>query len=96
MLQKQVRAAFKVRWVRTVVFGAPPTPPPPFLTRRAPTAVVQPTLQLQQHAKKVDARLKTPLRLDPVRPEYHRAVVSWNSIAGRFDAASTGSQMSSR
>ncbi|CAM9122404.1 unnamed protein product [Pylaiella littoralis] len=44
----------------------------------------------------VDARLKTPLRLDPVRPEYHRAVVSWNGIAGRFDAASTGSQMSSR
>lgn len=45
---------------------------------------------------KVDARLKTPLRLDPVRPEYHRAVVTWNGIAGRFDAASTGSQMSSR
>ncbi|CAM9193389.1 unnamed protein product [Scytosiphon promiscuus] len=44
----------------------------------------------------VDARLTTPLRLDPVRPEYHRAVVSWNSIAGRFDAASTGNQMSSR
>ena len=46
--------------------------------------------------KQVDARVKTPIRLDPVRPEYHRAVVSWNSIAGRFDAASTGGQMSSR
>ncbi|CAM9235871.1 unnamed protein product [Ectocarpus sp. 4 AP-2014] len=44
----------------------------------------------------VDARLTAPLRLDSVRPEYHRAVVSWNSIAGRFDAASTGNQMSCR
>lgn len=44
----------------------------------------------------VDARLTSPLRMDPVRPEYHRAVVSWNHIAGCFDAISTGSQMSSR
>ncbi|CBN76716.1 conserved unknown protein [Ectocarpus siliculosus] len=44
----------------------------------------------------VDARLTAPLRLDSVRPEYHRAVVSWNNIAGRFDAASTGNQMSCR
>ncbi|CAM9113787.1 unnamed protein product, partial [Hapterophycus canaliculatus] len=44
----------------------------------------------------VDARLTKPIRLDPIRPEYHRAVVSWNGIAGRFDATSTGNQMSSR
>ncbi|CAN0521602.1 unnamed protein product, partial [Laminaria digitata] len=44
----------------------------------------------------VDARLMSPLRMDAVRPEYHRAVVSWNCIAGCFDAVSTGSQMSSR
>ncbi|CAN0016566.1 unnamed protein product, partial [Choristocarpus tenellus] len=44
----------------------------------------------------VEARLSSSLKLDPERPEYHRALVSWDGIAGTFVAGSTGSQMSSR
>lgn len=43
----------------------------------------------------VDVRLAHSIRLDPVRPEYHRAVVNWVSPEG-FVAHSTGKQASSR
>ena len=49
---------------------------------------------------RVQAVLAEPLRLDPMRPEYHRAHLSWNDTlnggAGGWLATSTGSQASSR
>jgi len=36
------------------------------------------------------------LKLDPERPEYHRATVSWSETANTFVAVSTGAQASSR
>lgn len=52
------------------------------------------------HLPRVHARLKHPIKTDPVRPEFHRAILSWeldesNGIHG-FLAESTGHQMSSR
>jgi len=50
--------------------------------------------------RRVQAQLEQPLRLDPERPEYHRATVQWDdalhSGAGGFRASSTGIQASSR
>jgi gephyrin len=49
---------------------------------------------------RVQAQLAEPLRLDPWRPEYHRAALRWrtdlNGGAGGFLAMSSGSQVSSR
>lgn len=42
----------------------------------------------------IDVRLSTALRLDPNRPEYHRASVTWTGEA--YEAVSTGVQRSSR
>jgi len=48
----------------------------------------------------VQARSTQPLRLDSVRPEYHRATLTWdrtlNQGAGGWSAVSTGTQASSR
>ena len=50
--------------------------------------------------KRVQAHLAQPLRLDPERPEYHRATLRWdgglNGGNGGYLAVSTGSQASSR
>jgi gephyrin len=50
--------------------------------------------------RRVGALLADPLRLDPERPEYHRATLQWAADAdggrGGFVAHSTGSQASSR
>ncbi|KAL5580014.1 hypothetical protein UlMin_012456 [Ulmus minor] len=52
------------------------------------------------HSLSVHARLVQPLKTDPVRPEFHRAVVRWEIDDGSgkpgFVAESTGHQMSSR
>ncbi len=52
------------------------------------------------HLTRVQAFLSQPLPLDPERPEYHRAHLSWdnsqNGGQGGFVALSTGSQASSR
>ncbi|KAL3518670.1 hypothetical protein ACH5RR_021259 [Cinchona calisaya] len=52
------------------------------------------------HLPRVHACLKQSIKTDPVRPEFHRAVISWvfdngNGSPG-FAAESTGHQMSSR
>jgi gephyrin len=48
----------------------------------------------------VSAVTQVPLHLDPTRPEYHRARLSWDAAlhggAGGWLATSTGSQASSR
>jgi gephyrin len=50
--------------------------------------------------RRVQAALAAPLRLDPARPEYHRAHVQWETTlhggAGGWLAQSTGNQASSR
>lgn len=55
---------------------------------------------LNPHLPRIQVQLTHTLRLDPVRPEYHRATVRWESSLndgrGGFVAASTGSQASSR
>ncbi len=52
------------------------------------------------HLRRVQVQLAQTLRLDPERPEYHRATVHWetalNDGRGGYLAASTGSQASSR
>ncbi|XP_049932527.1 molybdopterin biosynthesis protein CNX1 isoform X2 [Nymphaea colorata] len=50
--------------------------------------------------ERVSARLEKPIRTDPVRPEFHRAIIRWQSNDGTghpgFVAESTGLQTSSR
>ncbi|KAG5566413.1 hypothetical protein RHGRI_002104 [Rhododendron griersonianum] len=52
------------------------------------------------HLPRVRARLKRSVKTDPVRPEFHRSIISWevNDGSGNpgFVAESTGHQMSSR
>lgn len=48
------------------------------------------------HLRRVHARLGQDLPLDPVRPEFHRATLTWDRDARCFVAHSTGSQASSR
>ncbi|OMO71133.1 hypothetical protein CCACVL1_18422 [Corchorus capsularis] len=52
------------------------------------------------HPLRVQARLKQPIKTDPVRAEFHRATIRWevNDGSGNpgFVAESTGHQMSSR
>lgn len=54
----------------------------------------------EPHLQRVQAHLAQPLRLDPIRPEYHRATLQWdgtlNDGNGGYWASSTGSQASSR
>ncbi|KAA8498406.1 Molybdopterin biosynthesis protein CNX1 [Porphyridium purpureum] len=63
--------------------------------------VVIPAIRsLQGHASPlppiVDAVLAQDVKLDPERPEYHRATLVWNAELGAFQARSTGVQQSSR
>jgi gephyrin len=51
------------------------------------------------HHARINARIAMPLKLDPVRPEYHRSVLTWRETvgtSGEFIADSTGIQRSSR
>lgn len=53
------------------------------------------------HHARVDARINHEIKLDPSRPEYHRASLEWRSAlgggpGGEFVAESTGMQRSSR
>lgn len=56
--------------------------------------LVKPALRLMSglgpSPLKVRARLSTSIRLDEVRPEYHRAVVTYDPGTGGYEAASTG------
>lgn len=52
---------------------------------------------LENGFNKVKARLAHPIKLDPVRPEFHRAVLTWsNDQTPGYVAVSTGNQASSR
>eukprot|EP00667_Euglena_gracilis_P023367 EG_transcript_26373 len=52
--------------------------------------------QTPLHLPRVAAKLSTRLKLDPERPEYHRAVLRWSVAEGGFVAESTGLQASHR
>ncbi|KAL6978017.1 calnexin Cnx1, partial [Sarracenia purpurea var. burkii] len=66
---------------------------------------VLPTIRLlagwaNPHLPRVHVRLKRSIKTDPVRPEFHRAIIRWEVNDGSgvpgFVAESTGHQMSSR
>jgi gephyrin len=48
------------------------------------------------HLPKIQVKLSQPLKLDPQRPEYHRATIHWDERQQFFIATSTGQQASSR
>ncbi|KAJ9178477.1 hypothetical protein P3X46_010356 [Hevea brasiliensis] len=52
------------------------------------------------HLPRLQARLLQPIKADPIRPEFHRAIIRWKANDGSgnpgFVAESTGHQMSSR
>jgi len=49
------------------------------------------------HLRRVQVRLAQPLKMDPERPEYHRATVNWSAAGeGGLVAYSTGGGLSSR
>eukprot|EP01083_Nonionella_stella_P148074 468160_1 len=50
----------------------------------------------QCQLSRVHARTTQALKMDPERPEYHRAIVSWDEKHKTFIAESTGSQLSCR
>ncbi|DBA77249.1 hypothetical protein WJX79_006001 [Trebouxia sp. C0005] len=91
---------------RMLVFGLPGNPVSSIVTFNL---VVVPALHKMagwQHPmpRRVHVRTSQDLKLDPERPEYHRATVHWrrppkvsdSHIGGEFAAESTGGQISSR
>ncbi|KAK9840649.1 hypothetical protein WJX81_006905 [Elliptochloris bilobata] len=89
-----------------LVFGLPGNPVSSIVTF---TLVVLPALRklagwLDPSLRRVHARLAAPLKLDPERPEYHRATLHWErrlgmeegAVGGELVAESTGGQISSR
>jgi len=86
----------------TLVFGLPGNPVSSLVTFQL---FVVPTIRKlagwpAPHLRRVQAVLAQPLRLDPARPEYHRATLRWDNTLnggnGGYRAESTGSQASSR
>lgn len=87
---------------RKLVFGLPGNPVSSLVTFYLMTV---PALRKMSglpdaHLPRVQAHLAQPLTLDPERPEYHRATLTWSTAlnhgAGGLLATSTGSQASSR
>ena len=87
---------------RKLVFGLPGNPVSSLVTFYL---MVVPAMRKMMgwpapHVRRVQAHLAQPLQLDPVRPEYHRATLSWdpqlNEGRGGYRAFSTGNQASSR
>jgi len=82
-----------------LVFGLPGNPVSSLVTFHL---VVVPCLckmagWTNPHLRRVAVSLAQPLKLDPERPEYHRATLSWSHASGGgFVAHSTGGQISSR
>jgi len=81
-----------------LVFGLPGNPVSCFATFRL---IVVPALERMRgrlHGTpvypRVDVEITRPIEMDPIRPEYHRAVARWEG--GHILATSTGFQRSSR
>lgn len=95
-------ATIDVRGLTRLVFGLPGNPVSSLVTFYL---FVVPALRKMSgwhdpHLPRVQAHLAQPLDLDPERPEYHRACLTWdrnlNGGSGGYTAVSTGSQASSR
>ncbi|KAK9861036.1 hypothetical protein WJX84_007974, partial [Apatococcus fuscideae] len=90
---------------RMLVFGLPGNPVSSIVTFKL---VVLPCLRKmagwqEPGLRRVHARTQQDIKLDAVRPEYHRATLSWargpdgaDDLQGEFAGASTGGQLSSR
>jgi gephyrin len=81
-----------------LVFGLPGNPVSALVTFQL---VCVPVLRAragwkQPGLRRVAVRTTAPLRLDPERPEYHRAALGWRPGAAALEARSTGAQASSR
>jgi gephyrin len=81
-----------------LVFGLPGNPVSALVTFQL---VCVPVLRAlagwrQPGLRRVALRTTAPLRLDPERPEYHRASLGWAPGAAALEARSTGAQASSR
>lgn len=87
---------------KVLVFALPGNPVSSLVTfyLMAAPALARMAGRPNPHLPRVQAHLAQALTLDPERPEYHRATLTWeptlNSGQGGFWAASTGSQASSR
>ena len=81
-----------------LVFGLPGNPVSALVTFQL---VCVPVLRAlagwkQPGLRRLAVRTTAPLRLDPERPEYHRAALGWRPGAAALEARSTGAQASSR
>lgn len=87
---------------KTLVFGLPGNPVSSLVTFYlfVVPAIRKLVGRIDPQLHRVQATLTEPLRLDPSRPEYHRATLRWdhtlNGGDGGYRAESTGSQASSR
>lgn len=95
-------ATAQIEGRKRLIFGLPGNPVSSLVTFYL---FVIPTIRKlagwsQPNLARIQAVLAQPLRLDPVRPEYHRATLTWqselNNGCGGYLATSTGSQASSR
>lgn len=81
-----------------MIFGLPGNPVSSLVTF---TLFVVPAIKkifghANPHHKLVQAKLTTKIVLDPQRPEYHRATLTWDTTSQVYLAESTGRQISSR
>jgi gephyrin len=87
---------------RKLIFGLPGNPVSSLVTfyLLAVPALRKLAGWADPHLRRVSAVLDQPLPLDAYRPEYHRALLRWDTTLhdgrGGYRAASTGSQASSR
>ncbi|KAE8891880.1 Molybdopterin biosynthesis protein [Phytophthora fragariae] len=93
-------ATLDVQGTKKLVFALPGNPVSSFTTCHL---LVLPALRRLRglpiskcHHAKVYATLTHPIKLDPERPEFHRANLEWDGKQHRFLATSTGRQISSR
>jgi gephyrin len=95
-------ATVEVAGRRKLVFGLPGNPVSSLVTfyLLAVPAIRKMAGWPDPHLRRVQAVLSQPLPLDPYRPEYHRATLTWDATlhggVGGYRAESTGSQSSSR
>lgn len=81
-----------------LIFGLPGNPVSSLVTF---TLFVIPAIKkiighANPHHKIVKAKISTKIVLDPQRPEYHRATLTWDPTSNLYVAESTGRQISSR
>uniref|UniRef100_A0A6B2L594 MoaB/Mog domain-containing protein n=1 Tax=Arcella intermedia TaxID=1963864 RepID=A0A6B2L594_9EUKA len=91
-------ATLEVKERKRMVFGLPGNPVSSIVTFQI---LVVPALRRMSGWKEpqhpiITVKTANPLKLDPERPEYHRATTTWNNKESCFLAETTGIQESSR